>query len=1409
MRLEFQHVASSTMREQYTTTLTLYGRMINGKSIAVHVPKIPHYGYFQCDNWVCMKPGINKYIKLWCSIQHAMKFGLDHFDHNTSERVPCRDKKAAIERKCNMVKFEFHETSGFNIRDVREGREKCFIRFQTYSLQTFKHICHVLTKPTREEMTQWLSEENINLEIPAQFQPFMLYETHIDPDAQYMIDHQLISCGWMSATGQACHVPKTTCSVEMTSTRVENIEPPQDLAPIRVLSYDIEAQPHVYDDGREPGFPEPEVDPILTIGVTWFDLLDTRPRQAVFQLEPKGVPPLTSLATLREEQKTDEFDPSTTQVYSFSCEKNMLHSFALYVRESDPDIITGYNILGFDNPYLIKRAATLGFESSKFRDTLYVEYNLGRSLKNTRTSLRKVFRSSNQTGGSESYQTSLTGRTWTDLFKVVMTDHKLRSYKMDDVAAEFLGTRKIHIAYADIPEMQKTKEGRHTLATYCVKDSWIPCQLGIKRSKFINAISMANVTGVSLDYVLHRGQQIRTITLMLAKVRERERKRMQRWFLPDERTIKQPQQSFEGAVVITPMPGFYKEPVVTLDFASLYPSIMRAFNMCFSTLIATPAEARERGFHFSDDDPDPTFRPVRDFETTDITPETKENPFHYVEKPTDVCFVTNKVRVGILPEILSELLSKRKQTKKKMKQTPEESVKYSVLDGYQLALKVCANSVYGFTGASTGFLPEKRIASNVTKAGRGMTNEAKNKVEFHYRDHGVKIVYGDSVIGNTPLLLRINGEIVVRRIESLADVWGNYHGGKESCELSRVETWTETGWTRVQRVIRHRLEKDLVRVQTHTGHVICTEDHSLVRENGEEVAPRDVKEGDTLMHNVLRDFPARQYAFEVGFTRMLHHPSGATFSNLKEASQALGIHTGVVTNICTWVPVVRSIQVTPVLCRFMGMFIGDGSCGSYKCVSGKKKSWAINNQNLEMLNTYMNIGNKCFPEFEWRIMNTRKSSGVYKLTPKCPQWGAISAFVAWWRKLCYNERSEKIIPDCVMNSSMACRRAFLQGLMDADGTKNISEYEISQKGAQISLSITMLLYSVGHNHVVVDTRPDKPNIFRMRTRSKTRKNPNRVRFITPYTTQEEYVYDLTTDNHHFQAGVGSLVVHNTDSIFIHLPPSLCPLGTPEEVEMRATALGHEMSELCNTCFLPPNDLEYEKFYWPILLKGKKRYAGWKVEPGKKAKLDAKGFECVRRDFAPIVSKTQKRVFDLLIKERDTPGAVAYARSRVEDLLNGRCEIEELTLSKQLTQLPENYKSNAAHVELAKRLIRDLPPTVAPKVGDRIDFLIRTGEEKQYQRAVTPDEIRSGEYTVDTRYYLDKQLRKPLFRVFDMVVDNPDDIFRVEGFKREIPKSSPFAKYVTDRPRREKRPRTESKRSTRKKQKVQSIHAFFK
>lgn len=218
----------------------------------------------------------------------------------------------------------------------------------------------------------------------------------------------------------------------------------------------------------------------------------------------------------------------------------------------------------------------------------------------------------------------------------------------------------------------------------------------------------------------------------------------------------------------------------------------------------------------------------------------------------------------------------------------------------------------------------------------------------------------------------------------------------------------------------------------------------------------------------------------------------------------------------------------------------------------------------------------------------------------------------------------------------------------------------------------------------------------------------------------------------------------------------------EELIQKVDAIGQEMGEFCTKAFLPPNDLEYEKFYYPILLKGKKRYAGHKFEPGLAPKLDVKGFECVRRDFAPIVSKCQKNVLVKLCKEHDVQGAIEYARGVVIQLLENKIPLEELTMSKKLTRKPEDYKNPAPHTELAKRLQRTQPAHIAPKTGDRIDFVIRPGfkGEKTCMRAVTPEDVRCGLASPDNRWYLSNQLQKPLQRIFEMVMDNSSDIFEV-------------------------------------------------
>lgn len=140
-------------------------------------------------------------------------------------------------------------------------------------------------------------------------------------------------------------------------------------------------------------------------------------------------------------------------------------------------------------------------------------------------------------------------------------------------------------------------------------------------------------------------------------------------------------EQFEGATVIEPKRGYYNDPIATLDFSSLYPSIIMAHNLCYTTLLTIPKKKE------------------LDIQEDQIT-----------TTPSKSLFVKSTVRKGILPEILENLLAARKKAKAELKQETDP-LKQKVLDGRQYALKVSANSVYGFTGAQMGKLPCLEISA--------------------------------------------------------------------------------------------------------------------------------------------------------------------------------------------------------------------------------------------------------------------------------------------------------------------------------------------------------------------------------------------------------------------------------------------------------------------------------------------------------------------------------------------------------------------------------------------------------------------------------------------------------------------------------------------------------------------------
>ena len=178
------------------------------------------------------------------------------------------------------------------------------------------------------------------------------------------------------------------------------------------------------------------------------------------------------------------------------------------------------------------------------------------------------------------------------------------------------------------------------------------------------------------------------------------------------------------------------------------------------------------------------------------------------------------------------------------------------LNSRQLALKTSANSFYGFLGVKDGGkLPLLQGAMSITGKGRQLIGEVTKYIEEKY--HG-KAVYGDSVAGHTPILVKHgNGMIEYVEIKDLL-ILDDSGIDKEHYNMNStdIEIWTEAGWTRLISFMRHKTAKMMYRVITNTGVVDVTEDHSLLTYEGEEISPKDVHIGMSLLHS---DLPNVEY----------------------------------------------------------------------------------------------------------------------------------------------------------------------------------------------------------------------------------------------------------------------------------------------------------------------------------------------------------------------------------------------------------------------------------------------------------------------------------------------------------------------------------------------------------------------
>ena len=366
--------------------------------------------------------------------------------------------------------------------------------------------------------------------------------------------------------------------------------------------------------------------------------------------------------------------------------------------------ITGYNIANFDLWYLINRALALELDAFTY---------LGR-IKTKQTKITETTTTTRAFGTRENKRVDIPGRVIFDMYAVIDRNYKLTSYKLDHVSEHFLNERKDDVHYTEIATLQDgSDDDRARLGAYCLQDAWLPLKLLKKLMCLYNYVEMARVTGVPIQYLVTRGQQIKALSQISRKALS------EGYLVPTFESVKT-DEKYSGALVIDPKTGFYKVPIATLDFNSLYPSIMMAHNLCYTTLLHPDDIGR--------------YRLVKDRD--------------YAVTPSGHAFVCKSKQAGLLPTILQELLAARKQAKADLKKETDP-FKRAVLDGRQLALKLSANSVYGFTGAQKGYLPCLQIASTVTAIGQAMIKQTKETVEGIYTvkngyKYDAEVVYGDT-----------------------------------------------------------------------------------------------------------------------------------------------------------------------------------------------------------------------------------------------------------------------------------------------------------------------------------------------------------------------------------------------------------------------------------------------------------------------------------------------------------------------------------------------------------------------------------------------------------------------------------------------------------------------------------------
>lgn len=499
-----------------------------------------------------------------------------------------------------------------------------------------------------------------------------MYEVNIDPLLKFFHERDIQPSNWVRISQfEEQSEPSSTCQINIECNYTDVFPDLKEYnANFLQASYDIEtySSPEKNNEGNNYyPFPVPEkqTNVIYQIATCFKRFLDE-----TFCVK--------FLLTLK---KCSEIEDPDVIVIECNDEKDLLLKWKKLIESMDPDVLYQYNGDMFDCGYMATRVEMLGVRSK------FMEIS---RLYDHPAELKEESFSSSAYGTSNYKRLKIPGRINFDILIFISREYKENSYKLDSIASKYLGEKKLDVTPIDIFKAYEngSADDIARIGLYCIQDTVLPQKIVDVLHIFQTQISMSNVTFVPIRFLIERGQQIKALS-QIAKISKRKGYLIP--FFEYKETEK-----FQGATVLEPDSGIYDMPITVLDFASLYPSIIRAYDLCYTTIVMKKEYLNIPGVEY------------QEIQIGDVS--------YYYAKGQD----------SVLKDLLGELAKERTKYKKLMKSTQDPSL-IQIYDKTQLAYKVSMNSCYGILGTAT--MGCKPIAAAVTKIGRDMIKQTKAYIE--------------------------------------------------------------------------------------------------------------------------------------------------------------------------------------------------------------------------------------------------------------------------------------------------------------------------------------------------------------------------------------------------------------------------------------------------------------------------------------------------------------------------------------------------------------------------------------------------------------------------------------------------------------------------------------------------------